>query len=129
MENENLLLTSEEILQSLKDDYCDLHKSVHGVKARWIYSMPYNEQEMLVLLDQLQKEGERVWAAEAAREKEADDAFLAEINQFMELGAGDAKTALKWIHDAHDTGGNNEYLAFDLGCSWGFITKYAASLS
>ena len=116
-------------LQELMDDYCDLHKSVHGVKARWIYNTDYTEAEMESLLKSLQKEGERIWELEAKQEAIADDAFLAAINKMVELGAGDHKTALKWLHDAHDTGGNNTYLGFDFGCSYLFVEKFFKGLN
>ena len=116
-------------LQELMDDYCDLHKSVHGVKARWIYGTDYTEAEMEFLLESLQKEGERVWAEEAKQEAIADAAFLAAINKMVELGAGDQKTALKWLHDAHDTGGDNDYLGFDFGCSYRFVSNFFKGLN
>ena len=116
-------------LQELMDDYCDLHKSVHGVKARWIYNTDYTEAEMEFLLESLQKEGERVWAEEAKQEANADAAFVAAINKMVELGAGDHKTALKWLHDAHDTGGDNRYLGFDFGCSYLFVENFFKGLN
>jgi hypothetical protein len=116
-------------LQELQDDYCDLHKSVHGVKARWIYNTDYTESEMESLLKSLQKEGERIWELEAKQEAIADDAFLAAINKMVELGAGDHKTALKWLHDAHDTGGDNRYLGFDFGCSYLFVENFFKGLN
>ena len=116
-------------LQELMDDYCDLHKSVHGVKARWIYGAGYSEAQMEFLLESLQKEGERVWAEEAKREAIADAEFLAAIDKMVALGAGDKKTALKWLHDAHNTGGDNAYLGFDFGCSWLFVENFFKGLN
>jgi hypothetical protein len=122
------LLLPRTALQEMKDDYCDLHKSVYGVKARWIYQTEVTEAQMEVMLASLQKQGEAVWAEEAKREAANDAAFLAEIAKYIELGAADAKTALAWMHDAHDTGGNNEYLGFELGCSYQFVTNYFKGL-
>ena len=115
-------------LQEMKDDYCDLHKDVYGVKARWIYQTEVTEEQMEAMLASLQKQGEAVWAEEAAREAANDDAFIKEINRYIELGAGDAKTALAWMHDSHDTGGNHDYLGFELGCSYKFIVNYFKGL-
>jgi hypothetical protein len=115
-------------LQEMMDEYCDLHKDVHGVKARWIYGMDVTEAQMEAMLDSLQKQGEAVWAEEAAQEAASDAAFLAEINRYIELGAGDAKVALAWMHEAYDTGGNHDYLGFELGCSYKFIANYFKAL-
>lgn len=116
-------------LQELMDDYCDLHKSVHGVKARWIYGAGYSEAQMEAMLAILQKDAEEVWKLEAEREAVADAAFLKAIDKMVELGAGDQKTALKWLHDAHGTGGDNAYLGFDFGCSWLFVENFFKGLN
>jgi hypothetical protein len=116
-------------LQELMDDYCDLHKSVHGIKARWIYGAGYSEAQMEDMLARLQRDAEEVWKQEAAREAIADAAFITAINKMVELGAGDHKTALKWLHDAHDTGGNNTYLGFDFGCSYQFVETFFKGLN
>jgi len=122
------LLAPRTALQEMKDDYCDLHKDVYGVKARWIYGTDVTEAQMVEMLASLQKQGEAVWKAEAEREAANDEAFIKEINRYIELGAGNAKTALKWMHDAHDTGGDHDYLGFDLGCSYKFVTNYFKGL-
>lgn len=125
----NELSTPSTKLQELKDDYCDLHKSVHGIKARWIYGMDLTEAQMEELLVRLQKEGERIWAIEAKQEAENDAEFLAAIDKMVALGAADKKTALKWLHDAYDTGGNNGFLGYEFGCSYQFVENFFKNLS
>lgn len=123
------LLAPRTKLQELMDDYCDLHKSVHGIKARWIYGAGYTEAQMEDMLARLQRDAEEVWKQEAAREAIADAAFITAINKMVELGAGDQKTAIKWLHDAHDTGGDNRYLGFEFGCSYMFVDKFFKGLN
>ena len=43
-------------LQQLMDDYCDYHKDVHGVKARWIYNSGVTVAELKSMLASLERE-------------------------------------------------------------------------
>lgn len=107
-------------LQELEELYCEMHKDVYGVKARW-YRAESVEQARKDL-DALQE----ALRQEMAREAKAQDAAAAEVEQvianMIEFGAADRETAIRWLHDSNDTGGDDAYLEFHLGLKYGYFS-------
>lgn len=114
-------MTPRTELQQLMDEYCDLHKDVYGVKARWIYEREVTVEEMKRMLGFL----ERQYAIEVEQEKQrtarAEEAARAQIRILMQYGAQDVAMAIRWLHEAQDTLGDNRFLDFDMGCEYGFF--------
>jgi hypothetical protein len=117
----NDTMTPRTELQQLMDEYCDYHKDVYGVKARWIYEQEVTVEELKGMLGFL----ERQYLIEAEQEKQrtarAEQAAREQIKILMQYGAQDVATAIRWLHEAQDTCGDNRFLDFDLGCEYGFI--------
>jgi len=112
---EQVQLTEIEELESI---YCDMHKDVYGVKARWIKFATVEEgrkalDDLQVALD-AEMEHQRKCQAEA-------------IKAFEELAAsyGGIETAKRWQHQAYGTDGDDEYLAYRLGLPYGYFKKVA----
>lgn len=59
--------------------------------------------------------------AESASQK----ACIVEVEKFIasliKRGATSRTMALRWLHDAHGTGGDNEYLCYQLGLPYGYF--------
>jgi hypothetical protein len=108
-------------IANLKDAYCDYHKDVYGTKARWVYGMELTEVELEDMFKKLEREHEVVAAAE--REREAKNAqFVRErIQVLLKSGAKDIGMAVRWLHEAHNSDGDNKYLDYLLGVDYGFI--------
>jgi hypothetical protein len=111
-------------LEELECIYCEMHKDVYGVKARW-----YRAESV----EQARADLERLSAAaelEAIREREEQNAaavrFEQRVADTIALGAGDRETALRWIHDAEETGGDPEYLCYVAGLRYGYFKAEAA---
>lgn len=115
--------TEAERIEELEQIYCDFHKDVHGVKARWIKFSSVEEGQKA--LDALQAEGNIIWAEEAKQQEEAAARFEARVTETIALGAGDRATAMRWIHEAEDTQGDDEYLCWKLGMKYGYLKKVA----
>jgi hypothetical protein len=47
--------------------------------------------------------------------------FEARVASIIELGARDRAMALRWIHEAEDTDGDDEYLCYRVGVPYGYI--------
>lgn len=106
-------------LEELESIYCEMHKDVYGVKARW-YRAESVEQARKDI-DFLQK------ALEA--QMEADKKFQQEaIKAFEELAAsfGGIETAKRWQHQAYNTDGTDEHLEYCMGLPYGYFKKKAA---
>ncbi len=114
-------------LQELEQIYCELHKDVYGVKARW-YKADSIEQARKDL-DALEATGKSVWAQEKADQILAASIFETRVTETIALGAGDRATAIKWIHDAEETAGDDEYLCWTLGLKYGYLKAAPAASS
>lgn len=108
-------------LESLEQLYSELHKDVYGVKARW-YRAESIEQAQKDL-DALEAAGAVIWAEEKAQEERMVIALEARIADIITMGAGDRETALRWIHDAEGTDGDDEFLCYCLGVPYGYFRK------
>jgi hypothetical protein len=112
-------------LQELEQAYCEFHKDVYGVKARW-YRAESVEQARADL-DRLQAAGELVWAEEKRAQEQAAQRFEKRIEDTITSGAGDRQTALRWIHQAEDTNGDDEFLCYSLGLPFNYIKRDAVA--
>lgn len=119
------LLEARTEKQQLADEYCDYHKDVYGIKARWIYGQldSLTVQDLKNMLDDLAKQYKIVAAYERERQKAADVAFVEEIKRIMQLGASDVATAIEWLHQSNNTDGSNDFLGFEYGCSYRFVDR------
>lgn len=117
---EQIQLTEIEELESI---YCDMHKDVYGVKARWI-KFDTVEQGLYAIQD-LQLALEETMRRE--REEQASAAFRFEerVRTVIETGAKDRETALRWIHQAEGTDGDDEFLCYHCGLPYGYFKKAA----
>jgi len=105
-------------LEELECIYCELHKDVYGIKARW-----YRAESV----EQARKDLERL-EAEAKAQAEEDKKFQQQaIAAFEELAksCGGIETAKRWQHQAYETNGDDEYLAYCLGLPYGYFKKVA----
>lgn len=110
-------------LEELESIYSDLHKDVYGVKARW-YRAESVEQARKDL-ERLQAAGEEVWAQERACQDLASQRFEQRVLDTIQSGAKDRETALRWIHQAENTDGDEEYLCYQVGLPYGYFKKTA----
>jgi len=103
-------------LEQLECIYCDMHKDVYGVKARW-----YRADSV----EQARKDLARLEAALVAQMEE-DARFQQEaitaFEQLVSSVCGDRETAIRWQLQAYDTQ-DVEHLEYRLGLPFGYLTK------
>ena len=104
-------------LQELESIYCDMHKDVYGVKARW-YKAESVEQARADL-DRLGKELDAQIEQDKKFQQEAIAAFEQVVKEHCQ---GDFEAAKRWQHQAYDTQGDDEYLCYRLGLPYGYFT-------
>lgn len=107
-------------LEQLESIYCDMHKDVYGVKARW-YRAESVEQARRDL-DRLQAELEVQMVQDRAAEQMAIAAFQELVASY---GFDNAK---RWQHQAYNTNGDDEYLEYNLGLPYGYFKSAAPAL-
>ena len=109
-------------LEQAQEIYSDMHKDAYGFRPRFDYSGwtldKFNSQfeimgKIIESDNQLQKEQQ----AEAAHD------FEMRVLSLLQTGAKNRAMALRWIHEAEGSNGDDEYLCFLLGLSYGYFRK------
>jgi hypothetical protein len=99
----------------------DMYKDAYGVRPRGTdtsdWSLARYRAEMLYLQECIKSN---------ERQREMDEAFNIKrfeerVAKVIELGAKDRAMALRWIHEAEDTDGDDDYLCFRVGVPYGYI--------
>lgn len=103
-------------LEELESIYCELHKDVYGVKARW-YRASSVEQARKDLARL-----EEAAAAQAAADQRAQQEAIKAFEQLAATYGGVAK-AKRWQHQAYGTDGDDEFLCYHLGLPYGYFSK------
>jgi hypothetical protein len=66
-------------------------------------------------------------AQRRADEAEAAVRFEARVASIIELGAKDREMALRWIHEAEGTNGDDEFLCYCVGVPYGYFRQQVAA--
>ena len=99
----------------------DMYKDAYGVRPRGTdtsdWSLARYRAEMLYLQECIKSN---------ERQRELDEAFNIKrfeerVDSIIQLGAKDRAMALRWIHEAEDTDGDDDYLCFRVGVPYGYI--------
>jgi hypothetical protein len=120
---DEILATPMTELEELECLYAEMYKDVHGMKARW-YRAESVEQARA---DIARLQEELVLAEKARREEEARAVvkFCKRIEKTIKAGAKNRETALRWIMEADDAGGDWEYLCYLNGLPYSFFKQAA----
>lgn len=113
------------VLEQAQATYWDMHKDAYGVRPRCIDTSSWTledfEAEFVIL-------GQAIADAEIERkesEEKATVVFEQRIQSLIDAGAKDRATAIRWIHEAEDTHGDDDYLAYTLGLPYQYFRKVA----
>ena len=80
----------------------DLYKDVHGVRPRYINFKEWSDGELEVYTDKLIAQLKENEELERLQEKVDVKRFQDQVQKTIELGAGDRKTALKWLFSSEE---------------------------
>jgi hypothetical protein len=102
-----------------------MYKDAFGVRPRGVDTSTWT-------LEQFEAEFEGLGVAIEAEEKvrvqaeqHAIFSFEKRVSDLMYSGAKDRATAMRWIHEAEDTQGDDEYLCYTLGLPYMYFRKVA----
>jgi len=111
-------LTRQEELQSI---YWDMHKDAYGVRPRNIDTSAWTEAdfeaEFAILGETIERENEARFLAQ----NQAAHAFEMRVQSIMASGARDRAMALRWIHEAEGTNGDDQYLCYLVGLPYSYF--------
>jgi hypothetical protein len=109
-----------------EDTVSDLHRDAYGFRPGgnfWSAWAAFNADQRQALWDSMMETAERTCELERESQRACEHDFQCRITSLQHLGARDFAMALRWLHDAHDTQGDDEYLEFRLGLSFGYLGK------
>jgi hypothetical protein len=125
MSNEFKSWEEMSVLEQMQCQYWDMYKDAYGVRPRGIDTTDWTEEDFMAEFETLGNAIEREEAERKEREAEATVKFESRVADLIASGAGDRATALRWIHEAEGTDGDEEYLCFCVGLPYGYFRKVA----
>ena len=110
-------------LEQYACQYWDMHKDAYGVRPRCIDTTQWTEADFEAEFRQLGMviaEEDRI--RKEAQEKAAHD-FEMRVQGLLMSGAKDRDMALRWIHEAEGSNGDEDYLCYLIGLPYGYFRK------
>lgn len=108
------------------DIISDLHKDAYGFRPSesfWGFLAAANADQKQAVWDDLVNAADAAADREHEEQAEAIVRFERTIYDLRNSGAKDLNMAIRWLHDAHDTRGDDEFLEFHLGIPYGYIAR------
>jgi len=115
-------MTRQEELHSI---YWEMFKDAYGYRPRGIDTSAWTEQRFAAEFEVL---GQMISEQEARRkesEQTAAHEFEMRIQSILACGAKDREMALRWIHEAEGSNGDDEFLCYLVGLPYGYFKKAA----
>ena len=105
--------------------YWDMYKDAFGIRPRGIDTSAWTEADYVAEFKQLEEIIEREEIARKAAEAINLEKFERRVAELISIGAKDQAMAMRWIHEAEGTQGDNDYLAWTLGLPYQYFRKAA----
>jgi hypothetical protein len=103
----------------------DMYKDAHGVRPRGTDTSDWSLARFRAEMLYLQEVIERNDLQRRVDEDAAIHAFEARVEKIISLGAKDRAMAIRWIHEAEGSDGDDEYLCYRVGVPYGYIKSEA----
>ena len=107
--------------EQLEGIYWDMYKEAHGFRPRHIRVDLCTEAEMEADLDRLHAIIVDNELLRKAAEEKAAHAFEMRILSILACGAKDREMALRWVHEAEGSNGDDEFLCYLVGLPYGYF--------
>jgi len=113
-------------LEQYACQYWDMHKDAYGVRPRCIDTSSWSEADFEGEFVILAKTIDANYKEQLISEEKATIAFEMRVQDLMTSGAKDLAMALRWVHEAEGSNGDEEYLCFLVGLPYGYFRKETA---
>ena len=110
-------------LEQYACQYWDMYKDAYGCRPRGIDTSAWTEAEFEREFVQLSKTIESNYKEQLAQEEVAKHDFEMRMLSLLQTGAKDREMALRWIHEAEGSNGDDEYLCYLLGLPYRYFIK------
>jgi hypothetical protein len=110
-------------LEQAQATFWDMYKDAYGVRPRGVDTSAWTLDDFTSEFVVLGQAIDREETARKASESQAVTAFERRVAEMISIGARDHAMALRWIHEAEDTNGDDSYLAWTLGLPYMYFHK------
>jgi hypothetical protein len=110
-------------LEQYACQYWDMYKDAYGVRPRGIDTTDWTETQFEAEFVQLGKTIDANYKEQLAQEEVAQHDFEMRVLSLLQTGAKDREMALRWIHEAEGSNGDDEYLCYLLGLPYRYFIK------
>ena len=113
-------------LEQYACQYWDMHKDAYGVRPRCIDTSTWTEADFEAEFVILAQTIDANYKEQVAAEERAMIAFEMRVQDLMTSGAKDLAMAIRWVHEAEGSNGDEEYLCYLVGLPYGYFRKDTA---
>jgi hypothetical protein len=110
-------------LEQYACQFWDMYKDAYGSRPRGIDTSAWTEAEFEREFVQLSKTIDANYTEQLAQEEVAKHDFEMRMLSLLQTGAKDREMAMRWIHEAEGSNGDDEYLCFLLGLPYCYFIK------
>jgi hypothetical protein len=110
-------------LEQYACQFWDMYKDAYGFRPRGIDTSSWTESDFEAEFVTLAQEIESSYQAQLVREEIASHDFEMRVLSLLQTGAKDRDMALRWIHEAEGSNGDDEYLCFLVGLPYRYFVK------
>jgi hypothetical protein len=109
------------VLEQYACQFWDMYKDAYGVRPRGIDTSSWTEAEFEAEFVGLSKTIDANYKVQLEQEERAQHDFEIRVLDLLMSGAKDREMALRWIHEAEGSNGDDEYLCFLLGLPYRYF--------
>jgi hypothetical protein len=111
------------VLEQYACQFWDMYKDAYGVRPRGIDTSSWTVEQFEAEFEGLSVAIEQESIARKEAEAQASYAFEMRIADLLRSGAKDREMALRWVHEAEGSNGDDEYLCFCVGLPYGYFKE------
>lgn len=115
-------------LEQAQATFWDMYKDAHGFRPRHIDTSTWTLEQFDREFEELTEVMRANDIAKGIEEAIAIEKFERRIAEMISIGAKDYAMAMRWMHEAEDTNGDNDYLAWTLGLPYRYFSKQIQSV-
>mgnify|MGYP006292520043 CR=1 FL=1 len=114
-------MTAYTLRDELASTISDMYKDINGYRPRHLDFSTMSIASMESMINDLEIELKQVMLDDEVRQQANIVRFERRVEETIAMGAGDRETAIRWIHDAENTHGDDDYLCFTLDLPYGYF--------
>jgi hypothetical protein len=109
------------VVEQYACQYWDMYKDAYGVRPRGIDTTNWTEAQFEAEFVQLSKTIDANYKEQLAQEEVAMHEFEMRMQDLLRSGAKDRAMALRWVHEAEGSNGDDEFLCYLVGLPYGYF--------